>query len=65
MIRLRSGVLQWSWKSRGRTSSVYLTKEKAALCRKWVKNHRRMEKILKRLREISLRAARLYEMRSK
>lgn len=56
---------QWSWKSRGRTSSVYLTKQQATLCRQWVRNHRRMEKILKRLREISLRAARLSEIPSK
>lgn len=56
---------QWSWKSRGRTSSVYLTEEQADLCRQWVNNHRRMQKTLKRLREISLRAARLYGIRSK
>lgn len=56
---------QWSWKSQGRTYSVYLTREQADLCRQWVRNNRRMEKIMKRLRRISLRAAHLHQIPSK
>lgn len=56
---------QWSWKSSGRTSSVSLSPEQAALCRKWVKNNRKLEGIIRRLRILSLRAARLYEIRRK
>lgn len=56
---------QWSWKNGGKTFSVALTKDQAALCRQWVKNNRRLEKIVKRLRRISLRVARLYNIARK
>ena len=53
---------QWSWKTSGRTSSVSLTQEQAKLCRQWVKNNRRLDRIIKRMRKLSLRAARLYDI---
>jgi hypothetical protein len=56
---------QWSWKTRGKTHAVYLTDEQAAQCRQWVKNNRRLDKIVKRLRTVSLRAASLYGIRRK
>ena len=62
-VRARHGpYYQWSWKSRGRTVSVYLDKEQAALCRQWVENNRRLERILTRMRNISLRVARLHKL---
>lgn len=54
---------QWSWKDGGKTRAVYLTKEQAALCKKWSMNNRRLNKTISRLRSISLRAARSYEIR--
>ncbi len=56
---------QWSWKTGGRTSSVSLSPEQAALSRQWVENNRKLEGIIKRLRTLSLRAARLYEIARK
>jgi hypothetical protein len=56
---------QWSWKTGGRTFSVSLSAEQASLCRQWVKNNRKLEGIIKRLRILSQRAARLYEIRRK
>ena len=56
---------QWSWKTLGKTHAVYLTSEQAAQCRQWVKNNRRLEKIVKRLRTVSLRGASLYGIRRK
>jgi len=53
---------QLSWKTGGRTFSVYLTKEQAVLCKKWVKNNHRLLKTIKRLRDISLHAARLHKI---
>jgi hypothetical protein len=53
---------QWSWKTRGRTASVYLDEEQAMLCKKWVKNNRHIERTLQRMRALSLRAARLHEI---
>jgi hypothetical protein len=56
---------QWSWKAKGKTHSVYLTAEQAAICREWIGNHRRLEKLLKKLRALSLRAAAVYDIRQK
>jgi hypothetical protein len=56
---------QWSWKTGGQTVSVSLTPEQAVQCRQWVKNNRRLEKTIRRLRRLSLRAARLYGLRGK
>jgi hypothetical protein len=53
---------QWSWKKEGRTVSAYLTQEQAGLCKEWVRNNRTMDKVMRRLRSISLRAARLFEI---
>lgn len=54
---------QWSWKDRGRTASVYLTAEQAELCQQWIDNSRELERRLKRMRDLSLRMARLYDIR--
>lgn len=56
---------QWSWKSHGKTHARYLAAEQAVQCREWVQNNRRLETLVKRLRTISLRAARLYDIRRK
>ena len=53
---------QWSWKSSGRTSSVYLDEEQAALCEEWVASNRDLERILKKMRALSLRVARLHKI---
>jgi len=53
---------QWSWKEGGKTKSVYLDADQAELCRQWIDNHRQLERLLKRMRAVSLRAARLHEI---
>ena len=53
---------QWSWKTRGRTYSTYLVKEKADLCQQWINNNRRLERIIKRLRALSVRVARVHDI---
>ncbi len=53
---------QWSWKNQGRTASRYLTPTQAELCQDWIANHRELERLLKRMRDLSLRIARLYGM---
>lgn len=56
---------QWSWKEAGRTVSCYLDQDRAKLCRKWIANSRRLDRTLKRMRALSLRVARLYEIAQK
>ena len=54
--------IQWSRRKRGRTVSTYLTPEQAALCREWIENYRKLDKIIGRMLKLSLRIARLYEI---
>ena len=54
--------IQWSRRKAGRTVSTYLTQEQAALCREWIDNNRKLEKIVGRMLKLSLRIARLYKI---
>jgi hypothetical protein len=56
--------LQWSRKKGGRTVSTYLLPEQAVLCRQWIQNNRKLEKIITRMRELSRRVARLHDIRT-
>lgn len=51
---------QWSWAERGKTRSIYLGANQAERCREWIRNHRELERLLKRMRAVSLRVARLH-----
>lgn len=54
--------IQWSQRKGGRTVSTYLTQEQAALCRQWIDNNRKLQKIVGRMLKLSLRIARLYKI---
>lgn len=54
--------IQWSRKQAGRTVSTYLTPEQAALCRQWIDNHRKLDAIIARMRTLSRRVARVYDL---
>ena len=56
---------QWSWVEAGKTRSTYLDAEQAEICRQWIGNHRELERLLKRMRTVSLRAARLLQIERK
>lgn len=49
----------WTYKRGGKTVCVYLSAEQAALCAEWIKNNRRLDRILRQLRAVSRRIARL------
>ena len=54
-IRERGPYYQWTFKESGRTRTVNLTREQARLWRTAIANHRKLEAILKEMREVSLR----------
>ena len=54
--------IQWSRRKSGRTVSTYLTQEQAALCREWIENNRKLEKLIGRMLKLSLCIARLYKI---
>lgn len=53
---------QWSWKEHGKTKSIFLDADQVPLCKEWIGNHRETERILKRMRALSLRVARLQKI---
>ncbi len=64
--RARHGpYLQWSWDDGGRTASVYLNQEQASRCGEWIANNRRMRRILRRMRTLSVRVASLHKIGKK
>jgi hypothetical protein len=56
---------QWSWKKRGKTVAVFLTSDQVQLCKEWIGNNRELERITKRMRALSFRAARLQKIAPK
>jgi hypothetical protein len=54
---------QWSWKNKGRTASVYLNPQQAEICKEGIANHRELERVIQRMRDLSLRMSRLYGIR--
>jgi hypothetical protein len=55
----------WTYKRGGKTVCVYLSPDQAAVCGQWIKNNRRLEHIIGRLRAISRRVAHLQEIPTK
>jgi len=55
----------WTWKRGGKTVCVYLSAEQAAICAQWIKNNRRLEHIVAKLRAISRRVAQLEKIPTK
>ncbi len=54
--------LQWTLKRCGKTVGVYLSPEQAVICREWIGNNRRLEAVVRTLRALSMRAARLQQI---
>jgi len=55
----------WTYKRGGKTVCVYLSADQAAVCGRWIKNNRRLEHTIGRLRDISRRVAQLQEIPTK
>jgi hypothetical protein len=56
--RLHGPYYQLTWKERGRTVCRNLSPEHAQLYRQWVANRRELDRLLKRMREVSEKAGR-------
>jgi Family of unknown function (DUF6788) len=55
----------WTYKRAGKTVCIYLSGQPAALCAEWIANNRRFERIVRKIRAISRRAAQLREIPAK
>ncbi len=55
----------WTFKRKAKTVCIYLSPEQADLCAKWIKNNRNLERIVRQMRTISRRAAKLKDVPAK
>lgn len=47
---------QWTWRVRGKTVSRWLTEAQAVQCEEWVRNHRHLRTIVRKMEALSLTA---------
>lgn len=52
---------QVSWKEHGKTRSMYLDADQVELCRKFIANHKELDRTLQEMRNLTLRVVELYK----
>jgi len=53
--RLHGPYYQWSYKVSGKTRTIRLSEEQARLCEEWVRNHKRLKGLLRKMEQLSLK----------
>jgi hypothetical protein len=53
--QLHGPYYQWSYKMKGKTKTVRLSEEQARLCLQWIRNHRQMRRVVRKMEQISLK----------
>jgi len=53
--RLHGPYYQWTHKVAGKTRTLRLSEDQARLCRQWVRDHKRLKMLLRRMEKLSLR----------
>ena len=46
---------QWSYKIAGKTRTLRLSEEQARLCEQWVRNHKRLKRLVRQMEQLSLK----------
>ena len=46
---------QWTHKIRGKTATIRLSKAQAVRCKDWIRNHRHMKKLVRKMEALSLK----------
>ncbi len=52
--RLHGPYYQWTYKVAGKTRTLRLSAQQARLCRRWVRDHKRLKNLLRRMEKVSL-----------
>ena len=53
--QLHGPYYQWSYKIAGKTRTIRLSKEQARLCQQWVRNHKRLKRLVHQMEQLSLK----------
>lgn len=52
--RLHGPYYQWSYKLAGKTRTLRLSEEQARLCRPWMRDHKRLRRLVRQMERLSL-----------
>lgn len=53
--RLHGPYYQWSYKTAGKTRTIRLSQEQARLCHQWVRDHKRLKRLVRQMEQLSLK----------
>lgn len=53
--QLHGPYYQWTYKIAGRTRTIRLSEEQARLCQEWVRNHKRLKRLVRQMEQLSLK----------
>ena len=53
--QLHGPYYQWSYKITGKTRTIRLSDEQARLCQEWVRNHKRLKRLVRQMERLSLK----------
>jgi hypothetical protein len=53
--RLHGPYFQWTYKVAGKTRTVRLSAEQAQRCQEWIRNHRRLKRLVRQMERVSLK----------
>jgi len=53
--QLHGPYYQWSYKIAGKTRTIRLYEEQAGLCQEWIRNHKRLKRLLRQMEQLSLK----------
>ena len=53
--QLHGPYYQWSYKIAGKSRSTRLSEEQARLCQEWVRNHKRLKRLVRQMEHLSLK----------
>jgi hypothetical protein len=46
---------QWTYKVAGKTRTIRLSEEQARLCRQWLRDHKRLKRLIRQMEQLSLK----------
>jgi hypothetical protein len=53
--QLHGPYYQWTYKIAGKTRTIRLSGEQARLCQEWVRNHKRLKRLVRQMEQLSLK----------
>lgn len=53
--QLHGPYYQWTYKIAGKTRTIRLSEEQARLCQEWVRNHKRLMRLVRQMEQLSLK----------